>query len=113
MTEGPSPGPGGAIGLGPDGQLQVPDEPIVPFLEGDGVGPDIWAAARPVLDTAVEKAYGGQRKIHWLEVFWGQKARYLLGNPLPAETISAIDRHHVALRGPLALSPSKLMARSW
>jgi isocitrate dehydrogenase len=99
-----SSGPGTAITSGPDGQLRVPEEPIVPFLEGDGVGPDIWAAARPVLEAAVARAYGGQRRIHWLEVFWGEKARSLSGDPLPQATISAIGRHHVALRGPLTVS---------
>src|SRR5262245_20539224 len=94
-----------SISLGPDGRLKVPGDPIVPYLEGDGVGPDIWAAARPVLEAAVTKAYGGERRIHWQEVFWGEQARNRLGDPRPADTISAVERHRVLLRGPLTVSP--------
>ena len=84
-----------------NGKLAVPDHPIIPFIEGDGVGPDIWRAARPVLDEAVRLAYHGQRSLAWMEVPAGGKALALLGTPLPAETIEAIARYHVAIKGPL------------
>ncbi|GIV34224.1 MAG: isocitrate dehydrogenase [NADP] [Chitinophagales bacterium] len=84
-----------------NGVLQVPDHPIIPFIEGDGTGPDIWAAAVRVLDAAVEKAYGGKRKISWLEVLAGEKAFKLTGNWLPEETLEAIDRYLIAIKGPL------------
>ena len=71
------------------GQLQVPDHPIVPFIEGDGTGPDIWRASVRVLDAAVAKAYGGKRKIEWMEVYAGQKAFDSLKTWLPDETIDA------------------------
>ncbi|MEO1076171.1 MAG: NADP-dependent isocitrate dehydrogenase, partial [Bacteroidota bacterium] len=61
------------------GKLHVPDDPIIPFIEGDGIGPDIWKASEPVLDAAVEKAYGGTRKIHWMEVYAGEKANNQFG----------------------------------
>ncbi len=81
--------------------LSVPDEPIIPFIEGDGTGSDIWKAARPVVDAAVEKAYKGRRKIHWLELAAGEKAESLVGEYLPASTLDAISTHRVALKGPL------------
>ena len=83
--------------------LNVPDNPIVAFIEGDGTGPDIWAASQPVLDAAVEKAFGGTRKIEWMEVFAGDKANEVYGEVvwLPDETISAIDEFLVAIKGPL------------
>ena len=86
-----------------DGELSVPDNPIVAFIEGDGTGPDIWAASQPVLDAAVEKAYGGQKKIVWMEVFAGDKANEVYGEVvwLPEETLSAIDEYLVAIKGPL------------
>ena len=86
-----------------DGKLSVPDRPIVAFIEGDGTGPDIWAASQPVLDAAVEKAYGGQKQIVWMEVFAGDKANDVYGEVvwLPDETISAIDEYLVAIKGPL------------
>ncbi|GIV79865.1 MAG: isocitrate dehydrogenase [NADP] [Litorilinea sp.] len=86
-----------------DGKLQVPDRPIVAFIEGDGTGPDIWAASQPVLEAAVEKAYGGQRKIAWMEVYAGEKANEVYGEPiwLPQETLDAIDEYLVAIKGPL------------
>ncbi len=84
-------------------QPVVPNFPIIPFIEGDGIGPDIWAACKSVLDTAVEKAYGGQRRISWLEILAGEKAqgRFGVDNPLPKETLSAIRHYGVALKGPL------------
>jgi isocitrate dehydrogenase len=83
------------------GRLQVPNDPIIPFVEGDGIGPDIWAAASRVLDAAVEKAYSGQRRIHWKEVYAGQKAYDLTGEWLPDETLDAIKDYLVAIKGPL------------
>ncbi|MCB0200563.1 MAG: NADP-dependent isocitrate dehydrogenase [Anaerolineae bacterium] len=86
-----------------DGKLHVPDNPIVAFIEGDGTGVDIWAASQPVLDAAVEKAYGGQRKIAWMEVYAGDKANEVYGEViwLPQETVDAIDEYIVAIKGPL------------
>ncbi|HGY09656.1 MAG TPA: NADP-dependent isocitrate dehydrogenase [Oceanithermus profundus] len=85
------------------GKLQVPDQPIIAFIEGDGTGPDIWNASQPVLDAAVEKAYGGLRKIAWMEVFAGEKANEVYGEPvwLPQETLDAINEYLVAIKGPL------------
>lgn len=88
--------------IGWDGQkILVPDKPIIPFIEGDGTGPDIWRATKRVLDAAVEKAYGGQRKIAWVEVLAGEKAFNLTGNWLPDETVEAIQYFRVAIKGPL------------
>jgi len=84
-----------------DGKLSVPDEPIIPFIEGDGTGPDIWAAAVRVLDGAIEKAYGGARKIAWTEVFAGQKAFDRSGEWLPDETVESFREHHIGIKGPL------------
>jgi isocitrate dehydrogenase len=83
------------------GKLNVPDHPIIPFIEGDGTGPDIWAAAQRVLDAAVEKAYGGKRKIAWFEVFAGEKAFNRFGEWLPEDTLKAIREYKVAIKGPL------------
>ena len=76
---------GAKISLSRRGKLQVPDNPIIPFIEGDGIGPDIWAAAQKVLDAAVEKAYSGSKKIHWKEVYAGEKANAKKGEWLPKE----------------------------
>ena len=86
-----------------DGVLHVPNNPIVAFIEGDGTGVDIWAASQPVLDAAVEKAYGGKRKIAWMEVYAGEKANEVYGETiwLPQETLDAIDEYIVAIKGPL------------
>ncbi|MEM6700495.1 MAG: NADP-dependent isocitrate dehydrogenase [Bacteroidota bacterium] len=84
-----------------DGVLNVPNNPIIPFIEGDGIGPDIWAAAVRVFDAAVEKAYGGERKIEWKEVLTGQKAFDQTGEWLPQETLDAIQEYLVAIKGPL------------
>ncbi len=89
------------ITIGQDGSLKVPDNPVIPFIEGDGIGPDIWAAAERVLDAAVEKAYGGRRKIHWKEILAGEKAHNKTGNWLPDETLEAIQEYSVAIKGPL------------
>jgi isocitrate dehydrogenase len=79
----------------------VPDNPIVPYIEGDGTGPDIWRATVRVLDAAVEKAYGGQRKIHWMEIYAGQKANDLLHTWLPEESVQACRDYLVSIKGPL------------
>jgi isocitrate dehydrogenase len=83
------------------GKLKVPNDPIIPFIEGDGTGADIWAAAVRVLDAAVEKAYAGKKKIIWKEVLAGEKAFNKTGNWLPDETLSVINQYKVAIKGPL------------
>ncbi len=83
------------------GKLRVPNNPVIPFIEGDGIGADIWAASVRVIDAAVEKAYQGKRKIEWLEVLAGEKAFNKTGNWLPKETLDSIDEHLVAIKGPL------------
>ena len=88
------------ITMGPQG-LRVPGEPVIPFIEGDGTGPDIWAASRRVFDAAVAKTYGGKRRIHWTEVFAGQKAFDATGDWLPQGTIDAFRAHLVGIKGPL------------
>jgi isocitrate dehydrogenase len=84
-----------------DGKLNVPDNPIIPFIEGDGTGPDIWRATVRVLDAAVDKAYGGKRKIHWMEIYAGQKSNDLFQNWLPDSTVQACRDYLVAIKGPL------------
>ena len=84
-----------------DDGLNVPDRPIIPFIEGDGIGPDIWEAARNVFESAVEKAYGGDRAITWFEVYAGQKAQDEYGEWLPEDTLAAIDHYLVSIKGPL------------
>ncbi|MCA1025210.1 NADP-dependent isocitrate dehydrogenase [Cytobacillus sp. FSL W7-1323] len=84
-----------------NGVLNVPNEPIVPFIEGDGTGPDIWASASRVLDAAVEKAYKGERKIAWKEVLAGEKAFNQTGEWLPKETLDVINEYLIAIKGPL------------
>ncbi len=84
-----------------DGRLIVPDRPIIPFIEGDGTGPDIWRASKMVFDAAVEKAYGGRRQVAWLEVLAGEKAYAATGDYLPQETLETIRRYWVAIKGPL------------
>ncbi|MGQ9833885.1 MAG: NADP-dependent isocitrate dehydrogenase [Candidatus Villigracilaceae bacterium] len=84
-----------------EGRLQVPDEPIIPFVEGDGTGRDIWRASQRVFDAAVQKAYGGKRKIHWMEVYAGEKAFKLFNTWLPDETIQAFSEFLVGIKGPL------------
>jgi len=84
-----------------DGHLTVPDRPVIPFIEGDGTGPDIWKASRRVFDAAVKKAYGGKKEIVWFEVFAGEKAKNQLDNWLPDDTLKAISHHLVAIKGPL------------
>ena len=91
---------GTPITLGSDG-LNVPNDPIIPFIEGDGIGPDIWAASVRVFESAVEKAYGADRKIEWKEVFAGEKAFDETGSWLPDETVEAFGHYLVGIKGPL------------
>jgi isocitrate dehydrogenase len=83
------------------GKLNVPNDPIIPFIEGDGTGPDIWAASAPVLEAAVAKAYGGQRQLVWKEVLAGEKAFHQTGNWLPEETLDVFKEYLVGIKGPL------------
>jgi isocitrate dehydrogenase len=94
------PAGGHAIGYA-DGELQVPDVPVIPFIEGDGTGRDIWKASRRVFDAAVERAYGGKRHVAWFEVFAGEKAFNTFKEWLPDETVDAIRDFRVAIKGPL------------
>ena len=92
---------GQPISMGSDHTLRVPDQPIIPFIEGDGTGPDIWHASQHVFDNAVEKAYGGKRRIAWQEVLAGEKAYNQTGNWLPDETLDAFRTLLVGIKGPL------------
>jgi len=83
------------------GQLVVPDDPIVPFIEGDGTGPDIWRASVRVFDASVQKAYGGKRRLAWFEILAGEKAKNLTGEWLPNDTLEAVKAYKVAIKGPL------------
>lgn len=91
----------GTITYSKTGKLDVPAYPIIPFIEGDGVGPDIWKASQRVLDEAILKSYGGRRKIRWLEVLAGEKGFRQTGSWLPEETVRRIKAHRVAIKGPL------------
>jgi isocitrate dehydrogenase len=101
MAEFPKPTAGEAITMGASGALQVPNQPILPFIEGDGIGPDIWRASQRVFDAAVEKAYGGKKKIAWYEVFAGEKAFKQFGEWLPQGTVDAYKQYLVGIKGPL------------
>ncbi|MGE5262668.1 MAG: NADP-dependent isocitrate dehydrogenase [Acidobacteriota bacterium] len=92
---------GGAKITNLNGNLQVPDNPILPFIEGDGTGPDIWRASVRVLDAAVKKAYGGKRQIKWMEVYAGEKSNNLFNTWLPDETVDAFREYLVGIKGPL------------
>ena len=92
---------GQAITTAPDGTLIVPDQPIIPFIEGDGTGADIWAASVRVLDGAVAKAYGGKRKISWFEIFAGEKCFNAYGEWLIPDTLTAVKKYKIAIKGPL------------
>ena len=89
------------ITINTDGSINVPDQPSIPFIEGDGIGPDIWAASRKVIDAAVLRSYGSRRQIAWLEVLAGEKAKEHTGEWLPQATLDAIREHVVAIKGPL------------
>jgi isocitrate dehydrogenase len=84
-----------------DSRLTVPDRPIIPYIEGDGTGPDIWRASQRVFDAAVQKAYGGKKKIAWAEVYAGEKSKNLFDNWLPDETVEAFRKYLVGIKGPL------------
>src|ERR1700675_4574856 len=84
-----------------NGQLVVPDHPIIPFIEGDGTGPDIWRASVRVFDAAVEKAYGGKKKIAWMEVYAGEKSFKQFSSWLPDDTVEAFREYYVGIKGPL------------
>ncbi len=90
-----------SITMGADGTLNVPNDPIIPFIEGDGTGPDIWRSAQRVLDAAVEKAYGGEKAIAWEEVLAGEKAFRATGEWLPEATLDAYRKYLVGIKGPL------------
>src|SRR5258707_6488041 len=90
-----------SIEVSRDGTVKTPDRPTIPFIEGDGTGRDIWRASQRVFDGAVEKCYGGRRKIEWLEVLAGEKAFKQTGNWLPDETVEAFRTHKVGIKGPL------------
>jgi isocitrate dehydrogenase len=96
-----TPPAGGAKITIKDGKLSVPDNPIIPYIEGDGTGPDIWRSSVRVLDAAVAKAYGGKRKIHWMEVYAGEKSNKLFNTWLPDETVAACREFLVSIKGPL------------
>lgn len=89
------------ITMGTNGKLQVPDQPIIPFIEGDGIGPDVWSASRKVIDAAIEKAYKGARKIEWKEMLAGEKAFNQTGEWLPAATLDIAKEYLVSIKGPL------------
>ena len=92
---------GTPLKMGGDGRLEVSDDPIIPFIEGDGTGPDIWRASQRVFDAAVEKAYGGKKRIAWWEVFAGQKAFDRFGEWLPEQTVEGFREYLVGIKGPL------------
>ncbi|MCG1027820.1 NADP-dependent isocitrate dehydrogenase [Virgibacillus halodenitrificans] len=84
-----------------NGKMNVPNNPIIPFIEGDGTGPDIWAAAKKVIEASVEKAYNGEKQIDWMEVYAGQKAYDKTGEWLPKDTLDKINEYKIAIKGPL------------
>jgi isocitrate dehydrogenase len=93
--------PGGEAITLRGGRLEVPARPVIPFIEGDGTGPDIWRASQYVFDQAVERAYGGRRRIAWLEVLAGEKAKDRTSSWLPDQTLAAISRYLLSIKGPL------------
>ena len=95
-----TPPAGGKISI-TGGKLIVPDNPVLPFIRGDGTGPDIWAASQRVFEAAVQKAYGGKRKITWFEVYAGETAKKRFDNWLPDDTIEAFKEYLVGIKGPL------------
>jgi isocitrate dehydrogenase len=98
---------GNRITINSDGTLSVPDTPRIPFIEGDGIGPEIWHATRQVIDAAVHKAYDDRKKISWLEVLAGEKGFEKTGNWLPDETLADIEKHAVAIKGPMTTPVGK------
>ena len=101
------PSHGAKITIQADGSLKVPDQPIIPHIVGDGTGPDIWNAARPVLDAAVKKAYGGKKQIVWFRVYAGEEANKQYGEWLPADTLEAFRQYVVGIKGPLTTPVGK------
>src|SRR5690606_30218599 len=101
MTNSNAPQAGAKITMGSNQKLNVPDNPIIPFIEGDGIGPDIWKASVQVLDAAVKIAYSGKRKIHWKEIIAGEKAFNQTGEWLPEATLQAAKDYLVSIKGPL------------
>src|ERR1043166_5860029 len=95
-----TPPTGGKISI-KAGKLTVPDKPVIPFIRGDGTGPDIWAASERMFDAAVKKAYAGKRKISWFEVFAGEESFKRFKNWLPEDTITAFQEYLVGIKGPL------------
>src|ERR1700742_1061582 len=83
------------------GQLNIPDNPIIPFIEGDGIGPDVWSASKHVLDAAIAHVYGGKRQIEWVEILAGEKAFNKTGEWLPAQTLDMAREYLVSIKGPL------------
>src|SRR6476619_2539698 len=100
-TSAPTPPATGTAITRQHGRLVVPDHPIIPFIEGDGTGPDIWRASVRVLDAAIDKAYGGKRKIAWMEVFAGEKSCNRFNTWLPEDTLAAFRHYLVGIKGPL------------
>ncbi len=107
MTKFDPPQHGDPITMSSAGTLEVPDQPIIPFIEGDGTGPDIWRASSAVLDAAVNKAYGGKRKLAWYEVYAGEKAKTKFDTWLPDETVDAYRKYLVGIKGPLTTPVGK------
>src|SRR3954464_3597342 len=101
MAQFPQPKSGEAITMSKTGALVVPDRPIVPYIEGDGTGRDIWRASQRVFDAAVQKAYGGKRSIAWFEIFAGEKAYRQFQNWLPDDSVNAARDLRVSIKGPL------------
>ncbi|MBS1732284.1 MAG: NADP-dependent isocitrate dehydrogenase, partial [Bacteroidetes bacterium] len=89
------------ITMGSNGMLQVPNNPTIPFIEGDGIGPDIWHASVRVFDAAVQKAYGGTKKIEWMKVLAGEEAFNKTGEWMPEETMQAFKEYLISIKGPL------------
>ncbi len=102
--------PGTHIEWKDDGYV-VPNDPVIPFIEGDGIGPDIWHAARHVFDQAVARTYGGERRILWKEILAGEKAHKQTGEWLPQATLDAIREYRVAIKGPLTTPVGVAFAR--
>src|SRR5665647_1576053 len=90
------------ISMGENGILNVPDNPTIPFIEGDGIGPDIWRASVRVFDAAIKKAYDGKKKIQWLEVLAGEKAFNQTGSWMPQATIDAFREYLLSIKGPVS-----------
>lgn len=96
-----APKSGSTVRITGPGKYEIPDRPIIPYIEGDGVGPDIWRASQLVFDAAVEKAFRGKKKVEWFEVMAGEKAQKIYGELIPKDTLKAIETYHIAIKGPL------------